>query len=192
MLLENKRIGFALSGSFCTLAAVIPQIQALVTEGAEITPIFSESVAKYDTRFGSANDWLTQVEAITGKKPLNSIVAVEPIGPKQLLDLLIVAPCTGNTLGKLAAGITDSCITMACKAHLRNQRPLLLAIATNDALSASAPNIGQLLNTKNIYFVPYKQDDPVVKCNSMVAEMKLILPAVVAALEGKQMEPVIL
>jgi len=192
MLLDNKKIGFALTGSFCTLAAVIPQIRTLLTEGADIIPIVSESVKEYDTRFGSAKDWLAQLEELTGHKPIDSIVAAEPIGPKKLLDLLIVAPCTGNTLGKLAAGITDNTVTMACKAHLRNQRPLLLTIATNDALAASAGNIGRLLNTKHIFFVPYRQDDPIVKCNSMVADMNLILPAAVAALEHRQLEPVVL
>jgi len=161
-------------------------------EGAEITPIISDAVKEHDTRFGKAQDWINQIEEITGRKPINSIVEAEPIGPKKLLDLLIVAPCTGNTLSKLAAGITDNCLTMACKAHLRNQRPLLLAIATNDALTANAANIGRLLNTKNIFFVPFGQDDPIIKTSSMVADMKLILPAALQALENRQMEPVIL
>lgn len=192
MLLENKRIGFALTGSFCTLAAVVPQIQILLTEGADILPIVSESVKEYDTRFGEAKYWLAQLEELTGKKPVDSIVKAEPIGPKKLLDLLIVAPCTGNTLGKLAGGITDNTVTMACKAHLRNQRPLLLAISTNDALAASGGNIGRLLHSKHIFFVPFRQDDPIVKQNSMVADMHLILPAAVSALEGRQLEPVVL
>ncbi len=191
MELEGKRIGFALTGSFCTLDKVMPEIEKLVKEGAEVFPIISESVDKLDTRFGKAEDWKKQLIDITGKKIISSIVEAEPVGPKALFDLIIVAPCTGNTLSKLANAITDTSVTMACKAHLRNNRPVVIAISTNDGLGANAKNLGLVLNMKNIYLVPFGQDDPVKKTNSLVAKLELLRPTVLEALNGKQLQPVL-
>jgi len=191
MSLNNIKIGFALTGSFCTFNKVFQEIEKLVSEGAEVYPIVSESVNKYDTRFGRVDEWKQRLEEITGKKAISSITEAEPIGPKSLLDILIVAPCTGNTLAKIANGITDTTVTMAVKAHLRNQKPVVIAISTNDGLGANARNLGTLLNRKNIYFVPFGQDDPIKKCNSLVAKFDLIIPTVKEALEGKQIQPIL-
>jgi len=166
-------------------------MEKLVFLGADILPVVSYSVKSTDTRFGTAQYFLEQIKSITGKKCIDSIVDAEPIGPSKKLDLMVVMPCTGNTLAKLANGITDTPVTMACKAHLRNNRPVLLGIATNDGLGANAKNIGLLQNTKNIFFVPYRQDDPEKKYNSLVCRMDLFIPAVEAALDGKQIEPVL-
>jgi dipicolinate synthase subunit B len=190
-MLAGKRIGFALTGSFCTLAAVMPQIEKLVQAGAEVFPIISSAVAETDTRFGKARDWLEKLRKITGRVPWNSIVEVEPIGPKGLLDLLIVAPCTGNTMAKLALGITDSPVLMASKAQLRNERPVLLGISTNDALGANASQLGKLLNKSNLYFVPFAQDDPLKKPSSLVAKMDLLMESADLALRGQQLQPVL-
>lgn len=179
-------------GSFCTFAQVLPQMQALKEAGADVTPILSQAASTTDTRFGTAKDLVATIEQITGKPIINTLFAAEPIGPKKLLDLLIIAPCTGNTLGKLANGITDTPVTLAAKAHLRNERPVLIAVSTNDALTASAKNIGLLLNTKHLFFVPMAQDDPVKKPTSVVAKFDLILPAAQAALEHRQLQPVLL
>jgi dipicolinate synthase subunit B len=170
---------------------VIAELEKLAATGADITPVVSYSADRFDTRFGSAEQWKTQIEALTGKKVINTITGAEPIGPKALFDILVVAPCTGNTLAKLANGITDTPVTMACKAHLRNGRPLLLALSTNDGLGINARNIGLLQNCKNIFFVPYGQDDPQKKCNSLMARFDLLIPAIQAALEGKQLEPIL-
>lgn len=191
MELEGKKIGFALTGSFCTLDKVMPEIEKLIKEGAEVFPIISESVDKLDTKFGKAEDWKKQLIDITGKKIISSIVEAEPIGPKALFDLIVVAPCTGNTLSKLANAITDTSVTMACKAHLRNSRPVVIAISTNDGLGANAKNLGLLLNMKNIYLVPFGQDDPGKKTNSLVAKLELLQPTVLEALKGKQIQPVL-
>lgn len=191
MLLKDVKIGFALTGSFCTFAKVMPELEKLVSEGADIMPIISEAVDKYDTKFGKAEEWKSRIEGITGKKLVRTIVEAEPIGPKSLLDILIIAPCTGNTLGKLTNGITDTSVTMAAKAHLRNSKPLVLAISTNDGLGANARNLGQMLNAKNVYFVPFGQDDPVKKCNSLIANNELILPTIQEALNGKQLQPIL-
>lgn len=191
MLLKGVKIGFAFTGSFCTLSRVLPELEKIAAAEADILPIFSEAVNSIDTRFGKASEWKFKIEAITGKQIIKSIADAEPIGPNMLLDILVVAPCTGNTLGKLANGITDTSVTMACKAHLRNGRPLLLAPATNDGLGANAKNIGMLLNCKNIYFVPFSQDDPVKKSNSLMASFELLIPAIQAALGGKQLQPVL-
>ncbi|HOQ06744.1 MAG TPA: dipicolinate synthase subunit B [Clostridiales bacterium] len=191
MDLKGVRIGFAFTGSFCTFSSVMTELEKLSATGADITPIISYSVDKYDTRFGSSEHWKMRMEAVTGNKIIKTIIDAEPIGPKGLFDILVVAPCTGNTLAKLANGITDTPVTMACKAHLRNGRPLLLAPSTNDGLGINARNIGLLQNCKNVYFVPYRQDDPQKKCNSLVARFDLIIPAIQAALEGKQLEPVL-
>ena len=191
MQLDGLRIGFALTGSFCTLGNVIPEIEKIVAEGADVYPIISEAVDKFDTRFGKAEEWKSKLRDITGKEVISTIVQAEPIGPKAMLDILVVAPCTGNTVSKLANAITDTSVTMACKAHIRNQRPLVLAISTNDGLGINAKNIGMLMNMKNIYIVPFGQDDPVKKCNSLMAKTELIIPTILEALKGKQIEPVL-
>ncbi|MBE6760955.1 MAG: dipicolinate synthase subunit B [Ruminococcaceae bacterium] len=190
--MTGMTVGFALCGSFCTIDKAIFEMEKLVKEGAEVIPIMSEIVQTTSTRFGDAETRLKRVEEITQKEVLKTIKDVEPIGPKGLLDLLIISPCTGNTISKIATGITDSTVTMAAKAHLRNNRPLLLSIATNDALSGSAANIGKLLNTKNVYFVPFGQDDPIKKSTSMICDFNKILPAAKAALEGKQIQPILI
>ena len=187
---EPIKIGFAICGSFCTFSKVIPQIQAVKDAGYEVQPIMSGYSSVTDTRFGRAEDFVEQIEKICGRRIINTIVEAEPIGPKKLVDLMLIAPCTGNTLGKLANGINDTAVTMAAKSHLRNARPLLIAVSTNDALGASARNIGQLLNTKNIFFVPMRQDDPIKKPTSIVADFTQILPAVESALKGVQIQPI--
>lgn len=184
-------IGFAITGSHCTIAEVIPQMERLRQEGANLVPVLSESVQNTETRFGTPDKWRLHALNITGREPLLSIRDVEPFGPKAMLDLLIVAPCTGNTLAKLAHGVTDSVVTMAAKAHLRNARPLVIALATNDGLGANAPNLGLLLNRKHVYFVPFGQDSPQGKANSLVADMDQIPDTVAAALSGCQIEPVL-
>lgn len=191
MDLNDTRVGFALTGSFCTFSAVLPQIERLVLEGAAVTPVMSEIAAFTDTRFGKADEFREKIEKITGNEIIKSIAEAERFGPQKLIDILIIAPCTGNTLGKIAGGITDSSVTMAAKSHLRNGRPVLLAVATNDGLAASCKNLGQLLNTKNIYFVPFGQDDFETKPTSLVADMDKILSSTIAALEGKQLQPVL-
>lgn len=191
MDLSEKNIGFALTGSFCTLKPVIAQMKLLKEEGAHIIPIMSEMVFSTDTRFGKAVDFINEVQTICEREIIASIGKAEPIGPKKMLDLLIIAPCTGNTLAKLALGANDSCVTMAAKAHLRNGGPLLLFVSTNDGLAASAKNIGALLNYKNVYFTPFGQDDCVKKPNSLVAEFDMIIPSARAALDFKQLQPVI-
>ena len=190
--MEKIHVGFALCGSFCMLRKTLEELPRLIGSGFDITPIMSETVYNTDTRFGTAEEFRGIIAETTGKKIIHSVAQAEPIGPKKLLDLLIIAPCTGNTLGKLAGGITDTAVTMAAKAHLRNKRPLLIAVSTNDALSASAKNIGALLNTKNVYFVPMRQDDPENKESSLVADMSMLLSASLSALEGKQLQPIFL
>jgi dipicolinate synthase subunit B len=192
MLLNGIKVGIALTGSFCTIGKVIPEIEKLVLEGADVYPAISEVVDKFDTRFGKAEDWKGKLKNITGKDIISSIVEAEPIGPKAFLDVLVVAPCTGNTLSKIANAVTDTTVTMACKAHLRNQKALVIGISTNDGLSANAKNLGLLLNMRNIYFVPFGQDDPVKKCNSLVADMGKLIPTIKLALEGIQIQPVLL
>ncbi len=190
MELTNKEIGFAITGSYCTFDQVIPQIRKLKEMGAQIHPIVSENVSKTDTRFMKVEDLYEKLQCISGREVIDTITKAEPIGPNAMFDLLIVAPCTGNTASKIALGITDTPVVMAVKAHLRNQRPVLLAVATNDALGASAKNIGSLMNTQNIFFVPMSQDNYIKKAASMVAEMDLIPKAAQLALEGKQLQPI--
>ncbi len=192
MLLEGVRIGYAITGSFCTFAKIIPQIEKLVSEGADVLPIVSESVNEYDTRFGKAEDFKNKLQTITGKIPISTIVEAEPIGPKALLDVLVIAPCTGNTISKIANAITDGPVTMACKAHLRNMKPVVIAVSTNDGLGANAKNIGALLNMKNIFMVPFGQDDPDKKCTSLVADFDLILPSILEAIQNKQIQPILI
>ena len=191
MSLKGVKIGWALTGSFCNFEYVFPHIEALAKEGADIYPIVSYSVDSFDTRFGKAEEWKNKLKEITGKDIISTIVDAEPVGPQLKMDIMIVAPCTGNTVAKLANAITDTPVTMACKAHLRNQRPLVLAIATNDALGGNAKNIGLLLNTKNVYFVPFGQDAPIGKPNSMIANFDKIKATLEEALKGKQIQPIL-
>lgn len=184
-------LGFALCGSFCTYRAVIGVLPKLTAE-YDVIPIFSDAGCSIDSRFGTADAFVREVEELCGKKALHRLEDVEPLGPKKLLDLLIVAPCTGNTLGKLANGIADSPVTFACKAHLRNARPILLAVSTNDGLSGSAENLGKLLNRKHYYFVPFGQDSPMKKPYSLVADFIRLPEAVNAALEGRQLQPILM
>lgn len=186
-----KTAGFALTGSFCTFAKTIPQIEKLQNAGFDVIPIMSFAAYETDTRFGLAEDFRDKIIKITGHEIIHTIKDAEPIGPKALLDVLVIAPATGNTLAKIANGINDTPVTMAAKAHLRNSRPLVLAVSTNDALSSAAQNIGRILNFKNIYFVPMSQDNTVKKPASLVADFEQIVPAVEKALEGKQFQPII-
>ncbi|MBC7765297.1 MAG: dipicolinate synthase subunit B [Hyphomonadaceae bacterium] len=192
MNIHGKTIGFALTASFCTFQSTLPQIKKLVEHGANVIPIMSENAISLDTRFGKAADFVKSITEITGNAIINSILLAEPIGPKALLDALIVAPCTGNTLSKLANAITDTTVTMAAKAHMRNLKPLIIALSTNDGLAMNAKNIGVLLNIKNVFFVPFKQDDPIKKANSLIADLDLILPTIELALDNIQLEPVLL
>ena len=191
MKLKGKKIGVALTGSFCTYEKTFVQLRKLKEEGAEIATIFSNVSQTIDSRFGSPQDFMKEAEEITGSSPLLTISQAEPIGPKSLLDLLIILPCTGNTAAKLANGITDSPVLMAAKAHLRNEKPLLISISTNDALGMNMKNIGILLNVKHIFFVPFGQDDPEKKPNSMTARTEMLIPAAEAALEERQYQPII-
>lgn len=191
MRLAGVKIGVAVTGSHCTLEAVLKEIKTLTEEGATVIPIVSKVVAETDTRFGQASQWLTQLRNITGQEPISTIVDAEPIGPQSLLDLILVAPCTGNTLAKLANGITDGPVLMAIKAHLRNQKPVVIAISTNDGLGMNAKNLGLLLNAKNIFFVPFGQDRPLTKQQSLVAHMDRIVDTIIEALKGKQIQPLL-
>ena len=184
-------IGFAMCGSFCTFSKVFPVMSAL-SKSHNVIPIFSEVSYSTDSRFGSAAEHIQNAYDITGKMPLHTIAQVEPIGPKKLLDILLVAPCTGNTLAKIAHSIADGPVTMAVKSHLRNQKPVVIAISTNDALAGAAENIGKLLVRKNIYFVPFRQDDPSGKPASIVAEFSKIPEALLAASDGMQIQPILL
>ncbi|MEC0373075.1 dipicolinate synthase subunit B [Paenibacillus chibensis] len=189
---QGKTVGYAITGSHCTLEEIMPQVKRFVDEGAKVVPIVSNSVQVTDTRFGTAQNWLQQLKDITGNDIISSIVDAEPLGPSKLLDVLVIAPCTGNTTSKLANAMTDTPVLMAAKAQMRNLRPLVLAISTNDGLGLNAANIAKLLVTKNIYFVPFGQDNPLQKPNSLVAQMDLIPEACYAALEGRQLQPMIL
>lgn len=184
-------IGFAMCGSFCTFSSVFPVVENLAKKHT-IIPIFSHSSYNIDSRFGTAKDNISTIENICGAPPLHTIAQVEPIGPKKLLDALIIAPCTGNTLAKLAHSIADGPVTMAAKSHLRNGRPVLIAVSTNDALAGAAENIGKLLSRKHYYFVPFGQDSPEKKPTSMVADFKQIPQALEAALSGRQIQPMLI
>lgn len=190
--MEKVNLGFAMCGSFCTFKKVIPQIKVLAEEGYNVFPMMSDVAYTTDTRFGKAEDFIREIEEITGKKIIHRVFEAEPIGPKKMLDVMVIAPCTGNTIGKLANGIFDTSVTLGAKAHLRNQRPLVIGVSTNDALSGSAKNIGALMNKKDIYFVPMKQDDPQKKPRSVVAEFEYISETVKASLEGRQIQPIYL
>lgn len=187
----SKNIGFAFCGSYCTFDKAISALEKTREIYETVTPIMSENAYSTDTRFGTAKSFIGRIEAICGNKIISSIKDAEPFGPQALLDVLVIAPCTGNTVAKLAGGVTDTSVTMAAKAHLRNCRPVLIAVSTNDGLSGNAANIGKLLNRKNIYFVPYYQDDPVKKPSSVTADFTLIPDAIEAALNGVQLQPVL-
>lgn len=192
MIVADKiRLGFAMCGSFCTFKLVLEELERLAKD-YDIMPIMSQGAAFTDTRFGKAEDFRRRVAEICGREPITTIADAEPIGPRALLDVLVIEPCTGNTLGKLANGITDTPVTMAAKAHLRNGRPLVLAVSTNDALGASARNIGTLMNAKNIFFVPMRQDSPRGKPASLVADFSETAAAIKSALEGRQTQPLLL
>jgi len=190
--LENKTVGFAICGSFCTHARAMEALEQIKARFARVVPIVSEVTADTDTRFGKAHDLMREMERICDHRVIATVKGAEPIGPQKLLDLLIICPCTGNTLGKLAAGVTDTSVTMAAKAHLRNERPVLIAPSTNDGLAASAASIGALLPRKYIYFVPFGQDDFEKKPTSLVADFSLVADAAQAALEGRQLQPLLL
>ena len=190
--MKNVHIGFALCGSFCTFSKAVEQMSRLVEAGATVTPVMSATAYATDTRFGKAADINARIESICGRSIIHTIEQAEPIGPAKMFDILVVAPCTGNTLAKLACGITDTSVTMACKSHLRNSRPLLLAVSTNDALGNSAKNIGALLNYRNVYFVPMRQDDSRLKPRSVVADFSLTFDAVNAALVSEQIQPILI
>lgn len=192
MDINNKNIGFAFTGSFCTYNNAFIQLSKLKECNCNIFTIFSERASSINTRFGNADDFIDKAEKITLNKPIMTIEAAEPIGPKSLLDILVIYPCTGNTIAKLSNGITDSPVLMAAKAHLRNEKPLVVGISTNDGLGVNMKNIGDLLNMKNIYFIPFGQDDPYKKTKSLVAHPDLLIKTIEMALDGKQLQPVII
>lgn len=192
MQFDGLKIGFAITGSHCTINEVVKVMKHLVDEGADVTPIISYSVESMDTRFGKAEEWKHQFKEITHKEPIHTIPDAEPIGPKKMFDCVVIAPCTGNSLAKLANGIIDTPVLMAAKSHLRNQRPLVLAISTNDGLGLNARNLGTILVTKNIYLVPFGQDNPEVKANSLVAHMDKVPETILMACSGKQIQPVLM
>ncbi len=191
MNLENKTMGFAMCGSFCTFKKAIETLGELAATGANVIPIMSDRSYSYDTRFGKAEDFRQKIIEITGNEIIHTIKQAEPIGPKNMLDLLVVLPCTGNSLAKIANGIADTSVTMSVKAHLRNQKPVLLAVSTNDGLGTAARNIGTLLNCKNLYFLPFAQDDYIKKPCSLVADFTKLQSAAIAALEGRQLQPLL-
>ena len=193
MNLEGKKVGFIFTGSFCTFKAVIEELKKLKKAGADIIPIMSYNSYNLDTKFGKAQDYINEIKEITEKEDIiHTIQEAEPIGPKRLTDIMVVAPCSGNTIAKLANSIIDGPSTMAVKSHLRNNNPVVLAISTNDGLSGSAENIGKLLNRNNYFFVPFKQDNPITKPRSLVADFKYLIPTIEKALEREQIEPIIL
>lgn len=190
--MNGTRVGFAICGSYCTFDKMLLALRAVKEKYGDVQPIMSENSYSTDTRFGTAEHYITEVEAICGKKIFSSITEAEPVGPKALFDILVIAPCTGNTIAKIANGITDTAVTMACKAHLRNNRPVVIAVSTNDALSGNAANIGALLNRKNFYFVPFYQDDSKAKPCSLAADLDKICETIDAALSGTQIQPLLL
>lgn len=192
MKLEGKKVGFAMTGSFCTFKSTIPQIKKIIEEKAEVLPIMSFNAYNLDTKFGKAKDFIEEIEDITKKKIIHTIPEAEPIGPKKMTDIMIIAPCTGNTAAKLVNGITDTPATMAAKSHLRNDNPLVIAISTNDGLSGNASNIGNLLNRTNYFFVPLRQDNPITKPRSLVFDPTYIIKTLETALDKEQIQPILL
>ncbi len=190
--LKDKKIGFVLTGSFCTFSKTIPKMKELIEKGAEVIPIMSFNSYNLDTKFGKAQDFINEIEKITGKKIIHTIQEAEPIGPKRLTDIMVVAPCSGNTMAKLACDIIDTPATMAVKSHLRNNLPVVIAPSTNNGLSGNAKNIGILLNRKHYYFVPFRQDNPITKPRSIVFDSEYIVKTIESALEDKQIEPILL
>ena len=190
--MSDITVGFAVCGSFCTFSGALVEMKNLRDSGIKLMPIMSEIAYSTDTRFGKAEEINRQITALCGREIIHTISQAEPIGPQKLLDILIIAPCTGNSIGKLANGITDTAVTMAAKAHLRNGRPLLIGVSTNDALGASAANIGKLMNCKNVFFIPMRQDDSQKKPNSIVADFSRPREALEAALEGEQLQPILI
>lgn len=190
--LQGKTIGFGLSGSHCTFEETMPQIKRLVDAGARVIPIVTNTILTTDTRFGTSESWQKQLLEITGEKLITSIPEAEPLGPSKLLDVMVIAPCTGSTTSRLANAITDSPVLMAAKATMRNLRPVVIAISTNDGLGLNAANIAKLLASKNIYFVPFGQDAPDKKPNSLVARMELLQETCEAALDGRQLQPLLI
>ena len=190
--MEKVRVGFAFCGSFCTYSEVMPALERARARYGDVTPIVSEKSAGTDSRFGPAHEFLREMERICDRRVIDSIPKAEPIGPQKLLDVLVIAPCTGSTLARLANGFSDTAVTMAAKAMWRNGRPVVIAVSTNDGLGASAKNIGLLMEKKHVFFVPYRQDDPVGKPTSLVADFSRINDAVDGALEGRQVQPVLL
>ncbi len=188
--IKGTKIGYAICGSFCTFRKSINELKKLAEAGGDIYPIMSANAYSLDTRFGKAADFIGEIEEICGKNIIHTITQAEPIGPKKMLDVLVISPCTGNTLAKLASGVTDTSVTLAAKAHLRNARPLIIGVSTNDALAAASKNIGLLMNCKNIYFIPMSQDDPVSKPNSIVVHFDRTSDAIEYALNGNQIQPV--
>jgi dipicolinate synthase subunit B len=189
--MKNKNIGLCITGSFCTFKKLLPEIEKMVESGNNVFPIFSFTVSNNDTRFYKAKDFYDDIKEITGNEVVTTITGAEPFGPTKKMDLMIIAPCTGNTLAKLNNAITDTPVLMATKAHLRNNKPLLIALSTNDGLSANAKNIGELINKKNVFLVPFSQDNYVDKVNSLIAHYDMLIDSADEALEGRQIQPVI-
>ena len=192
MNLEEKRIGFVMTGSFCTFRKTIDELKKIVKLGAKVVPIMSENSYTMDTKFGKARDFINEIEDITGTKILHTIQEVEPLGPKDMLDILVVAPATGNTMAKLANDIIDNSATMAVKSHLRKEKPVVIAISTNNVLSGAGENIGKLLNRKHYYFVPFRQDNPITKPRSVVFDPSYLIKTIEYALDGEQIQPILL
>lgn len=192
MELNGIKIGFVLTGSFCTFKKTIPKIKELIKQGAKVLPIMSYNSYELDTKFGKAKDFISQIEEITNKKIIHTITEAEPIGPKKLTDIMIIAPCSGNTMAKLACDIIDTPAVMAAKSHLRNGNPLVIAPSTNNGLSGNAENIGKLLNRQNYYFVPFRQDNPITKPRSIVFDSEYIIKTIKFALDGEQISPILL
>ena len=193
MELYGKKVGFVLTGSFCTFKKTIPKMKELIEkEGADIIPIMSYNSYNLDTKFGKAEDFIKEIEDITGKEIIHTIQGAEPIGPKKMTDIMVVAPCSGNTMAKLALDIIDTPAVMACKSHLRNDRPLVIAPSTNNGLSGNAENIGKLLNRRNYYFVPFRQDNPITKPRSIVFDEGYLIKTIKLALDGEQISPILL
>lgn len=192
MNLQGKKVGFVLTGSFCTFKKVIEQMKKMADLGADILPIMSSHAYELDTKFGKANDFIQEIETICGKEIIHTIPGAEPIGPQKLTDVMVVAPCSGNTMAKLANGITDNAALMAVKSHLREGKPVVIGVSTNDGLSGSASNIGTLLNRKHYYFVPFRQDNPITKPRSLVMDINSIISTVEQALENIQIQPILI